>query len=151
MSNIEIIKKLRELTGAGVMDAKSALEEANGDIHRAQEILKQKGLTSAKKRADRSTQSGLVYAYIHRQNEIGVLIEVNCETSFVAHTDEFRELAHELALQIASMSPNDVDDLLKQTYIRDSKMTIQDLVNETIAKTGENIIIHRFTRYQLGT
>jgi elongation factor Ts len=150
INNVEDIKKIREETQAGVMEIKKALEEANNKVEDAIKLLKEKGLSKAAKRADRTTGSGLVYAYVHGQGEIGVMIELNCETSFVAKTDEFKKLAHEICLQITSMQPANVDELLNQEYIRNPKNTIHDLVKELIAKTGENITVSRFTRYQIG-
>lgn len=147
MMDIEKIKQLREATGAGVMDAKQALSDANNEIDRAIEIIQQKGLTKAAKRADRATQSGIIYTYLHGAGQIGVLLELNCETSFVAQTDEFRKLAHELALQIASMEPDSPETLTGQAYVRDAKQTIQDLINALIAQTGENITVRRFARF----
>lgn len=149
-SLMDQIKQLREETGAGVMDAKQALEAAGGDYSKALEELKAKGLARAAKKAERTTQSGLVYAYIHGEGQIGAFIELNCETSFVAKTDEYKRLAHEICLQIVSMAPESVEALLSQEYIRDTKKTIQDLISELISKTGENITLRRFTRYQLG-
>ncbi len=148
--DIETIKKLRKETGAGVMDAKKALAESNGDYEAAKKIIMDKGLAKAEKRADRETKEGIIYSYIHGNGHVGVLLELNCETSFVAQTDEFKNLAHELALQIASMAPETLDDLLKQAYIRDTSKTVEDLIKELIGKTGENITLRRFKRYELG-
>ena len=149
--DIQLLKDLREETGAGVMDVKRALVEANGDVEQAKAIIAEQGLARAAKREDRTTQSGLVYAYVHGNNEVGVLVELNCETSFVAQTDEFKQLAHELALQIAAMDPTDPGELLEQDYIRDAKMKVNELLQAAIAKTGENIVLKRFTRFQLGS
>jgi len=147
----ELIKKLREQTGAGVMDVKKALEEAKGDKKRALEILKSRGLEIVGKKAERTTSQGRVEAYLHgNPPSIGVLVELLCETDFVAKTPEFAALAKEVAMQIASMDPTNVEDLLKQEYIREPGKTIQDLVNEAIHKFGENIRIGRFVRYKLG-
>ncbi len=148
--DIETIKKLRKETGAGVMDAKKALAESNGDYEAAKKIITDKGLAKAEKRADRETKEGIIYSYIHGNAHIGVLLELNCETSFVAQTDEFKGLAHELALQIASMNPETLDDLLEQAYVKDSSKTVEDLIKELIGKTGENITLSRFKRYELG-
>ena len=151
------IKALRDLTGAGIMDSKRALEEAEGDMDKAQDILREKGIASAAKKSDRETDQGLVESYIHSGNRIGALLELNCETDFVARTDEFRALAHDLAMQVAAMDPDRVstdDDgegvgLLEQSFIKDPSKTIQDLVNDAIAKMGENIQVRRFIRYAL--
>ncbi len=146
----EKVKQLREATGAGVIDAHQALSSAGGDVERAKEILREKGLVSAEKRAGRATNQGLVDCYIHAGGKVGVLIEVNCETDFVARTSEFKNLVHEAAMQVAAMNPASVEELLAQPYIRDPNKTVQDLVTEVIAKTGENIRVGRFTRYSLG-
>lgn len=162
----EMIKALREDSGAGVMDAKRALEEAGGDMAKAKAILREKGVAAAAKRAERETSNGVVEAYIHAGGRIGVLVEVNCETDFVANTEDFRTLARNIAMQIAAMnpmvvSPEDPDRakyegsdeevcLLNQPFIRDASRTIGSLVQDAVAKTGENIRIRRFTRFELG-
>ena len=155
MSNTENIKLLRNETGAGVMDAKRALEEANNDFDKAKEILKEKGIADAEKRASRATGQGIVESYIHQGNRLGAIIEINCETDFVARTSEFKELAKNLAMQIAAMDPasieeDDNDALMEQQYIKDSDKLIKDLVQEVIAQTGENIKIKRFQRFEVG-
>jgi len=147
--SVDLIKQLREKTGAGVADCRAALAESSGDLKKAEEILKKRGFERAAKKADRATNSGLVESYIH-QGRVGVLVELLCETDFVARTDEFKNLAHELAMQVASMNPKDSSALLKQEYIRDPQKTISDLVKEIIAKLGENITIGRFQRFELG-
>ncbi len=159
--SVDDIKALREKTGAGVMDCRNALDEANGELNTAIELLREKGLSKAKNRSGREIGQGLVESYIHG-GRIGVLVEVNCETDFVARTDVFKELAHDIAMQIASMDPAGVttDDLpdelageprdlalLTQPFIKDPSKTIQDLVNEAVNATGERIEIRRFTRY----
>jgi elongation factor Ts len=161
------IKDLREKTGAGVMDCKKALLEAEGNLEKATEILNQRGIALASKKAERVADQGVIEAYIHPGGRIGVLVEVNCETDFVARTNEFKELAHNLALQIAAMCPQfispedisqetetDVDAktacLILQPYIKDPEKTVQDIVTETIAKVGENIKVRRFIRFELG-
>lgn len=160
-----MIKELREETGAGVMDAKRALEESKGDTKRAKEILREKGMAAAAKRADRETSNGVIESYIHAGGRIGVLVELNCETDFVANTEDFRNLARSIAMQIAAMNPlcaapedrtpdmEGTDEevcLLKQPFIRDSARTIGDLLHDTVAKTGENIRVRRFVRFELG-
>ena len=162
-----MIKDLRDSTGAGVMDAKRALEEAQGDISQAKTILREKGVAAAAKRADRETSNGVVESYIHAGGRIGVLVEVNCETDFVANTDDFRQLARNIAMQVAAMNPQLVSAderaarpdlegsdeelcLLSQPFIRDGSRTIQTLVSDTVAKTGENIRVRRFIRFELG-
>ena len=191
----EQIKKLRELTGAGILDAKRTLEQYNGDFDKALAVLKEKGLKAAEKKAERVAKQGLIETYVHGGGRIGVMVEVNCETDFVAATNEFRQLAHDVALQIAATKPLYVsmDDvpadivetqkkvfadaalaegkpaniverivqgktdaffkesvLLRQTFIRDDALTIQDLIQSGIAKLGENIVVKRFVRFELG-
>lgn len=143
------IKELREKTGGGIADCREALEKSNGDLGKAEIFLKEKGIAKAAKKADRATSQGLVEAYVHN-GKIGVLLEINCETDFVARTDDFKKLSHEVAMHISAMNPKDVEELLKQPYIRDPKMTIEALVKSVIAKLGENIQLSRFTRLQLG-
>ena len=159
------VKELRDKTGAGIMDSKRALEESAGDIAKAESILDAKGLASAAKKADRSTSEGLVVSYIHTGGRVGSMVELNCETDFVARTDEFRILGRNIAMQVAAMNPiyldrasipedvedvNDEELLNEQEYIRDSSMKITDLVKESIGKLGENIRIRRFSRFELG-
>lgn len=144
--SIDLIKQLRDETLASVADCKNALEEAKGDLKHARELLKKKGFERALKKEDREAKQGLVESYIHQNGKIGVVVEVLCETDFVARTDEFKTLAHEVAMQIAAMDPKDSATLLKQEYIRDSSKTIETLVKETIAKLGENILIGKFSR-----
>ncbi len=170
----EIIQQLREKTGCGMMDCKKALTEAKGDMEKAADLLRQKGLASLLMRAERVAAQGVVASYIHPGDKLGVLLEVNCESDFVARGDDFKNFAKELALQIAAQNPqyltrDDIPDgitekiaeeqrekfysemcLMDQLYIRDPKKTIKDLWGELSAKIGENIVIRRFTRYQLG-
>lgn len=149
MGMTEKIQVLRAQTGLGLLDLKKALEEADGDEVKALELLKVKGVSVAQKRAERQTMHGIVVSYVHGER-IGSLIEVNCETDFVAKTDDFKGLAKDLAMQVASMNPFDVKELLEQPFIKDSSKTVQDLVTEVIAKTGENIRISTFSRIELG-
>lgn len=189
------VKELREATSAGILDCKKALEATGGDFEKAVDYLREKGLAQAAKRMDREAQEGLVHAYVHGGGRIGVLVEVNCETDFVARTEEFKVFVNDVAMQIAAMAPRylcreDVPEdviarereiyraqalaegkpervvdriiegrlekffkqacLLEQDYIRDDSLTIEGLLKQMIAKTGENIVIRRFTRYQLG-
>jgi len=195
MVNAVDVKKLRDKTGAGMMDCKRALEEAGGDIEKAVDILREKGLAKAAKKADRIATEGLVTSYIHGNGKIGVLVEVNCETDFVARNHAFKTLCHDLALQIAASNPQyvsrqDVPEevvekekailkaqalnegkpekivekivegrlekfyeencLVEQPFIKDPDKSVQDMINEYIAKLGENIVVRRFTRYVLG-
>lgn len=193
--DIALIQQLRERTGLGMMDCKKALEETNGDIEKAVELLRKKGAAVAAKRSDKSTSEGLVHAYIHPGSQIGVLVELNCETDFVARTEAVKEFAHGVCMHIAAMkplyiAPEDVDRtflekekeiikeqlaqsgktgkildqivegkinkvytdvcLLEQPYIKNDKNTVRQALQELIAKTGENIKIAKFARYQVG-
>jgi len=190
-----MVKQLREKTGAGIMDCKEALSECNGDINKSVEFLRKKGLATAAKRAGRSTSEGVIQSYIHMGGKLGVMVEVNCETDFVAKTDDFKEFAKNIGMHIAAINPLgiDVSDisediidkekeiyraqalemgkpekmiekivegkvnkflkdncLLKQPYVRDPNITVGDLLNDVIAKIGENITIKRFARFQVG-
>lgn len=147
--NIEDLKKLREITRAGITDCKEALKESNGDPEKAKEILKKKGLDKASSKSAREVKSGIVDVYSHG-GKVGVLVELLCETDFVARTDDFKNLAHELSLQIASMNPSSVEELLSQEYIRDNSQTVEQLVKGVIGKLGENIQVGRFERIALG-
>lgn len=166
MVSIDAIKELREITGAPIMECRRALEEAEGDIVRAQAILRERGVAAAAKRAGREVLQGVIDAYVHGDGRIGAMIEVNCETDFVARTEAFRELAHNLVLQVAATNPTYVSPeemppdaegspeelcLLLQPFIKDPSRTVNDLVVEAIAKTGENIQVRRFVRFGLGT
>ena len=148
--DVKILKKIREETGYGVMDIRKALDETKGDEKKAVEILKKWGLERSESKKERETKAGAIISYIHGEGKVGVLLELLCETDFVARTQDFKNLAHELCLQISSMNPKDVKSLLDQEYIRDPKMEIQDLVKGTIGKLGENIIVSKFSRFQLG-
>jgi len=192
---IEMIKQLREATGAGVLDCRKALEQADGDYNKAVEFLREKGLATAAKRSGRQATEGVVELYSHGNGRVGVMVEVNSETDFVGRAESFRTFAHEIALQIAASAPRWIRDedipaavieqeknkavakardegkpdtvvprivegylkkfmdetvLLRQTYIRDETMTVQQLMNQLVASIGENIIIRRFTRWELG-
>jgi len=193
--SIEQIKELREETGAGIMDCRKALEQANGDFQKALEALREKGLATAAKRADREASEGVVELYSHGNGRVGVMVELNCETDFVGRSEGFRTLAHELALQIAAAAPKYIREedipadvleherslaraaaleegkpeavveriiegrlakfmdetvLLRQVYIRDDSLTIQQLMMDKVASIGENIVIRRFVRWELG-
>lgn len=147
---IDSVKKLREQTSAGVLDCKKALIQAGGDFKIACEILKKKGVKLAKKKAERVTGEGSVEVYLHPGGRVASMLELACETDFVARNTGFKNLAHELAMQIASMNPSTIEVLLKQEYIRDQKKKVEDLINEAIAKFGENIKVKRFIRYEVG-
>lgn len=145
----EKIRELREKTGAGVMDVKKALDEAGGDMAKAEAVLKERGAMIAEKKADRETAQGLIDCYVHL-GKIGVIVEVNCETDFVARNEDFKKFVHEVALQAAQTEAETVEDLLKEEYFRSAGTTIDDLLKEQIGKIGENIKIKRFTKYTLG-
>jgi elongation factor Ts len=161
----EQVKALRERTGAGIMDCRRALVDAAGDMGRAEQLLTERGIERAEKKTGREARQGLIEAYIHAGGRVAALVELNCETDFVARNPQFRELAHEIAMQVAAMNPTRVsseptegdgasaeDDtpLLDQTYIRDSSKTIRDLIKQNIAGFGENIVVRRFARFELG-
>jgi elongation factor Ts len=162
---LDLIKELRERSGAGVMDCKRALEASKGDLDKAIQYLAEQGIAMAEKKANRVTAQGLVDCYIHA-GRIGAIVEVNCETDFVARTPDFQTLVHEIAMQVVASNPQVVTleelpasaegapdqlVLLEQPYIRDPSKTIKTLINETIGKTGENIQVKRFSRFELGT
>jgi elongation factor Ts len=162
---IQIVKEVRNRTNAGIADCNKALLEVGGDIEKAIEFLKQRGAAIAEKKKDLATTEGIIESYIHHTKHIGALVEVNCETDFVAHTAEFKELAHDLAMQIAAAAPQfltteeippeaDADPqvacLLNQPFIKDPIKTVQEVITETIAKVGENIKVRRFARFELG-
>ena len=159
------VKDLREQSGAGIMECRNALLEAAGNTEKAMQILKERNLFKVEEKRQRSALQGLIEAYIHTGGRIGAMVELNCETDFVARTDEFKELAHHLAMQVAAMSPRfisreevpEVADkeaqeacLLLQPYIKSPDMTVQDIIDETIAKVGENIKVSRFARFEVG-
>ncbi len=171
----DLIRQLREQTGAGIMDSKRALVQTDGDLKKATEILRQQGLARAGRKSDRSANEGLIEPYIHGVGRIGAIVEINCETDFVARTPDFKSLAHDIAMQVAATSPryvqtSDVPEedyaalesefgdretamkavvLLEQAFIKDGR-TVSELVNESIGKLGENIVIRRFSRFELG-
>jgi elongation factor Ts len=165
VSSAQDVARLREETGAGMLDCKKALDDNNGDFDKAKEQLRERGFAAAAKRAERETAEGMITSYIHHNGRYGSLVEVNCESDFVARTADFQELVQQLALHIAAreaqyvsqdeMPEGSEDDpkdvvLLLQPYVKDESRTIQDLVTETIGKTGENIRIRRFARFELG-
>jgi len=149
MADVALIKKLRDETQASIADCRKALEEAKDDYSKALAWLKKRGIEKAEKKKDRETSQGLVEAYVHQNGKVGVLVEVLCETDFVARTDEFKNLCHEIAMQVAAMNPKDVATLLKQDYIRDGSFTIESLVKSVIGKLGENIVIKNFSRLEI--
>jgi len=145
---INDIQKLREETGAGVMECKKALEEAGGDFEEAKKIIYERGLVKAGQKSERATGAGLLESYIHN-HRVGVLLELRCETDFVAKNELFKELAHNLAMQIAAMNPKNVKTLLAQPFIKNEQEIIKDFIKQYIAKLGENIKVERFCRYEL--
>jgi elongation factor Ts len=147
--SIDEIRRLRSLTGVGITDAKQALVETGGDFDKALSAMRQKGLTKAEKRGEREARAGMIGSYVH-DGRIGVLVEVNCETDFVAKTDEFKELVKDLTLHIAASDPQDVAELLEQEFVKDPSKTIGDVVKDANAKLGENIVVRRFSRLALG-
>lgn len=148
--SIEQIKKLRGRTGAAVMDCRQALEESGGDEKKAIVWLEKRGKEKAEKKIGRQTGEGLIEAYIHATGKVGAMVELTCETDFVARNADFKNLAHEISMQIASMNPRDIKELLGQEYIRDPQKKVEDIIKETIGKLGENIVIKRFQRFSLG-
>ncbi len=190
-----LVKELREATGAGVLDCKKALETSGGDIEKAKAYLREKGLAAAAKKADREVKEGLIEAYVHTGGRVGALIELGCETDFVARTEDFKQLAHDLAMQVVAskplyLTPDDIPPkvleeeknvyrtqarelgkpehvverivegklqkyfenvcLMRQPFIRDDELTVQDVITQMIAKVGENIVVRRFARFELG-
>lgn len=144
------VKALREKTGAGMMDCKKALDEANGDMAKAEALVKERGLAKAEKKADRETKEGYVASYVHSTGKVGVLVEVLCETDFVGRNEEFRALAKDIAMQVAAMNPADEAELLAQPFIKDSSLTIETLIKQLSGKIGENITLGRFVRLGVG-
>lgn len=144
----ETVQKLREATGAGVMDCRKALLEANGDFDQAKAIIAEKGLEKVEKRAGREAGAGLIQSYVHNER-IGVLLDVRAETDFVVRSEPFRALAHDLAMHIAAVGPETVDELLAQPYVKDESKTVKDVIGEVIAKTGENITVNKFFRLEV--
>lgn len=149
MVNLKDIQKLRELTQAGIMDCRKALEKSGGDFSKAKKFLLQKGAEIAAAKADRETAAGTISSYVHNNGEVAALVKLTCETDFVSRNEDFLKLAHELAMQVAAMNPKDVEELLKQEYIRDSSKTISDLINKAVVKIKENIKIDKFIRFQI--
>lgn len=150
MASAQEVAKLRAETGAGVMECKKALQDAGGDYAKATALIKERGLARAAKKSDREANQGAVEAYIHGGGRIGALVELSSETDFVARNQEFRDLARDIAMQVAAMEPADVDELLKQPYIKDAGKTIGDLVTAVAAATGENVHVRRIARFELG-
>jgi len=147
--SLEKIKQLRAETGVSISECKKALEESRGNVEKAKEILKKWGKDTAAKKQQRAVGEGLVATYQHSNGRIGAMVQVRCETDFVARSVVFQSLCHELSLQVASMNPEDVDSLLEQEYIKDSAKTVKDLLDEHIGKLGENIVVEHFARFEI--
>ena len=160
--DLNIVKELRQKTGAGVMAVKKALDESDGNLDKAEEILKEQGLANALKKSGRDTSQGAIQSYIHAGNKIGALVELKCETDFVARTDDFINLAKDLAMQVAAMAPlfiskeeegadkaSDEEILMSQAFIKDPSITIEDMIKSMISKVGENVNISRITKFDL--
>ena len=150
MATAQEVAKLRTETGAGVMECKKALQDAGGDYEKAKSLIKERGLARAARKSDREANQGVVESYIHGGGRIGALVELSSETDFVARNDDFKDLARNIAMQVAAMEPTDVDELLKQPYIKDAGKTIGDLVTALAASTGENVHVRRIARFELG-
>lgn len=149
MISTEQIKQLRQKTGVSIMECKKALEESKGDGAKAMEILGQRGVEKAIKKSERETKQGLIESYIHSNGRIGVILELNCETDFVARNEKFKELAHDIAMHIAAMGAADVEELLSQPFVKDEGKTIKDVVTEAITQLGENIKVGKFARLEI--
>ena len=147
--NVDLIKQLREQTGISIAECKKALEQAGNDMAKALEILRERSKIIVEKKAGAEAKEGIIEAYVHTTAKIGALLELNCQTDFVARNADFKALAKDLAMQIAAGEAESVDDLLKQPFIKDPSKTIQELINENIAKLGENIKISRFAKFSI--
>lgn len=146
----ELIKQVREATGSPIMRAKQVLDEQNGDVKKATEILMKEGFEKTEKRAERETAQGAIKTYVHHTGKVAAMVELLTETDFVARNDLFQQLAENFAIQIASMNPENEEELLEQNFIKDPSKTMGDLVKEVIAKTGENVRLGRFHRVAIG-
>ncbi len=144
MSDLEKVKKLRDSTGLSFNEIKKALDEAGGDEVKAREILNKLGVAMAAKKSMREAKEGVIEAYVHNTRKIGAILELSCETDFVAKNLEFQKLAKDIAMHVAAMKPGDVNDLMSQPFVREPDMTVKDLINQAIAKLGENIKVNRF-------
>ncbi|KKR12616.1 MAG: Elongation factor Ts [Candidatus Wolfebacteria bacterium GW2011_GWC2_39_22] len=145
---MEDIAKLREMTGAGVVECKKAFDEAEGDFDKAKDILFERGIARAEKKGDRATGAGLLQTYSHN-GRVSVMVEMRCETDFVARNEKFQALAHDVAMHIAAMAPETVEDLYGQQFVKDPSMTVEDLVKSAIGTIGENIKVEKFARFEI--
>jgi len=150
MINLSLLKKLREETGVSFSLCKKALEEANNDLDNAQKLLSQWGAEKIKDKSQRTTSQGAIFSYLHHNKKIAVLVEILCESDFVANNQEFQQLGQEIAMQIASLTPANIEELLQQDYIRNPAKKITNLIQDAVLKFGENIKIGRFVRWELG-
>lgn len=150
MANTDVaaLQKLRDLTGAGVMECKKVLEESAGNLDKALALIQERGLAKSEKRADRETGAGVIASYVHG-GRIGVLVDLRAETDFVVRSEPFQQLAHELALQLSAVPAENVEEFLKTPYIRDDKKTVQDLVKDVIARVGENVRVNAISRLEI--
>ena len=144
------VKTLREKTGAAIMDCKKALEEANGDMAKAEELVKARGLAKAEKKSDRETKEGYIASYVHATGKVAAMVEILCETDFVGRNPEFQDMAKQIAMQVVAMNPENIEELLAQEYLRDSSLTIEQLVKQLSGKIGERFVVNRFVRYAVG-
>lgn len=147
--DVVLLKQLREETGASIMACRQALVESDGDVKKAKKYLKTNATTVLEKKANREAKQGVIASYIHATNKVGGLVELHCETDFVARTEKFQNLARELALHITGMNPQSIQDLLSQPYVRDTSFTIKDLIARTVSEVGERIDVTRFVRYEI--
>jgi elongation factor Ts len=146
--NTETVQKLRELTGAGIMDCKRALDETNGDFDAAVKVIHERGMAKVEKRADRETGAGMVKSYVHN-DRIGVMVELRAETDFVVRSEPFQNLAHEITMQLTAMPAQNVEELMEQEYIKDPSKKVSDLVKDVIGRVGENVRVNQFYRIEL--
>ena len=144
------VKKLREKTGAGMMDCKKALDEAKGNFDEAIEVVRQRGLAKAEKKADRETKEGYVASYVHANNKVAALVEILCETDFVARNEEFQTMAKDVAMHVVAMNPENVESLLEDQFIKDPEVTVGDYIKGVSGKIGEKFVVNRFVRYSVG-
>lgn len=149
MASIEKLKKLRGETQASIMDCREALDEADGEIEQAKEILQKQGMKVSEEKKERSTKDGVVGAYVHQKKKIAAMVKVYCETDFVARTDDFQDLAHEIAMQVAGLEPEDKEDLLEKPLVKDEERTTEELIKESISSLGENIELGEFERFEI--
>lgn len=149
MITAEQVKNLRDKTGTSMMDCKKALEDSKGDEAKALSALKEKDRLTAMKKSERKAEQGIIEAYVHNNKKVGVLLELKCETDFVARNNEFKELAHDIAMHIAGMESKDTEALLEEPFVKNPEITIKDLIENKIGKLGENIQIGKFARYEL--